>query len=820
MTSHCVSCNCSEFIPHSFKPQQCGQCFHSINKHQSSNDCKHTSVKQSSPPPIPSTSNIKPDISNIQSAHTNGGAVHQSDTLYNTNHDKQKYIVLYDYDKQDPRQLTIRENDILQYVPYNNNDSPDGWIYVQNMNTNEIGWVAELFIDQYSSNNNNNKTMIDNAMDSSNNKATTGLLNDATNNQQFNDKRSNSNTIQIDDGKHDNNTTVLPVVEQVVTTPVVQTTTELPTTTYQVPIMTASPSDSTDPTNNTLSNITIESPVTQQSVDQINTTPSVPTTTNEVEPVQRDSNELQPSSTNQRQVKTLYPFTGTLDSQLSFQPNEIYTVIDSPYPGWLSVLEHNNKIIPSNYITEYNATVEQEKQHAEQLLHSKIQSIRSSIIHNQSINDIRCVIVLYDYTAQYNEQLSVKRNDVLYIIDDTVNKHPGWLYAIKQYDSNQIGLVPENYVNDHIEPVNSTPNIQSNTNANTNVLPSTIPAGDKFGTSHTTTPTSIVSSSRSISRDEFDDMSIASFATAPAQQQPPPPHTANTQSNNNTPTKQSTDTSANHTTSNNNSTYSISSATTPTNKPSPPSTDSAPPGKPLKHMRALYKFDATDDEQLSFNVGDILIILEQTDDGWWYARHSSNNKIGYVPEPYLQLYTPPSSTTPIHSRQNSLLYYVTQSPPNNKQQQSPSTNNILNQPSITAQQPSTPPTRNIQPVEPYQAIVIRSYQSQYPDECNLELGTLIKINGLDTNTQMVRIRDIINDTTGLVPLKHTARVLYKLRTLTDCKPNMVDITQKQYLSYIRGDRIYQIGTKTNELGIGFLNGRIGLFHMNAVQTIT
>lgn len=36
--------------------------------------------------------------------------------------------------------------------------------------------------------------------------------------------------------------------------------------------------------------------------------------------------------------------------------------------------------------------------------------------------------------------------------------------------------------------------------------------------------------------------------------------------------------------------------------------------------RALYDFDATEDNELSFKVGDVLTILNQDESGWWEAQ--------------------------------------------------------------------------------------------------------------------------------------------------------------------------------------------------------
>jgi len=42
--------------------------------------------------------------------------------------------------------------------------------------------------------------------------------------------------------------------------------------------------------------------------------------------------------------------------------------------------------------------------------------------------------------------------------------------------------------------------------------------------------------------------------------------------------------------------------------------------KNLKVMRAIYDYKANDDDELSFNAGDILYVLDSTDPDWWKAR--------------------------------------------------------------------------------------------------------------------------------------------------------------------------------------------------------
>ncbi len=62
---------------------------------------------------------------------------------------------------------------------------------------------------------------------------------------------------------------------------------------------------------------------------------------------------------------------------------------------------------------------------------------------------LRVCQALYDYEANTEEELSIKENDILYVLEDD---DPEWWKAkLKTVDPNelQVGLIPSNYV----EPV-------------------------------------------------------------------------------------------------------------------------------------------------------------------------------------------------------------------------------------------------------------------------------------------------------------------------------------------------------------------------------
>lgn len=50
---------------------------------------------------------------------------------------------------------------------------------------------------------------------------------------------------------------------------------------------------------------------------------------------------------------------------------------------------------------------------------------------------------------------------------------------------------------------------------------------------------------------------------------------------------------------------------------------------------ALYDYDARTDEDLSFKKGEHLIILNDTQGDWWFARSKATKQEGYIPSNYV-----------------------------------------------------------------------------------------------------------------------------------------------------------------------------------------
>lgn len=61
-------------------------------------------------------------------------------------------------------------------------------------------------------------------------------------------------------------------------------------------------------------------------------------------------------------------------------------------------------------------------------------------------------------------------------------------------------------------------------------------------------------------------------------------------------------------------------------------------------MRALFDFPGNDDEDLPFRKGDVLRVLEKTEEQWWSAQNADGRK-GLIPVPYVEKYRPASPTS-------------------------------------------------------------------------------------------------------------------------------------------------------------------------------
>jgi len=71
-----------------------------------------------------------------------------------------------------------------------------------------------------------------------------------------------------------------------------------------------------------------------------------------------------------------------------------------------------------------------------------------------------------------------------------------------------------------------------------------------------------------------------------------------------------------------------------------------PKPRNVKIMRAVYDYTAEEEDELSFVVGDILYILDQSEEDWWKAR--CKGKEGLIPSNLVESASADGSTSPLH----------------------------------------------------------------------------------------------------------------------------------------------------------------------------
>jgi SH3 domain len=65
-----------------------------------------------------------------------------------------------------------------------------------------------------------------------------------------------------------------------------------------------------------------------------------------------------------------------------------------------------------------------------------------------------------------------------------------------------------------------------------------------------------------------------------------------------------------------------------------------PPTLPSDLYQATYEFvaDNSDDKLLSFEENELFQVLEKPGGGWFYAKSMKTNRLGFIPEDYVEKY--------------------------------------------------------------------------------------------------------------------------------------------------------------------------------------
>lgn len=57
---------------------------------------------------------------------------------------------------------------------------------------------------------------------------------------------------------------------------------------------------------------------------------------------------------------------------------------------------------------------------------------------------------------------------------------------------------------------------------------------------------------------------------------------------------------------------------------------------PQKRYRAVYDYTAADDDEVSFMDGDVIVDVQQIDEGWMYGRVERTGQQGMLPANYVE----------------------------------------------------------------------------------------------------------------------------------------------------------------------------------------
>ncbi|KAI1374896.1 SH3-domain-containing protein [Hypoxylon crocopeplum] len=80
------------------------------------------------------------------------------------------------------------------------------------------------------------------------------------------------------------------------------------------------------------------------------------------------------------------------------------------------------------------------------------------------------------------------------------------------------------------------------------------------------------------------------------------------------------------------------STTGPPSLPARTGPPAPPPTKPVvAHVKALYKYQAADDRDLSFERDDKIAVYEYMNDDWWMGRNNRTNAEGIFPKNYVEI---------------------------------------------------------------------------------------------------------------------------------------------------------------------------------------
>ncbi|ORX38107.1 hypothetical protein BCR36DRAFT_340225 [Piromyces finnis] len=129
-----------------------------------------------------------------------------------------------------------------------------------------------------------------------------------------------------------------------------------------------------------------------------------------------------------------YDYTKQINDEVDLHAGEEVTIIEPDKgDGWIKVsCSSGTGLVPANYLVPSNSSDKKEGNY----------TTSNNDYSSPFMEVIKQAKVIYDYTGQMDEELTVTHNDIVTFIE---NSEPGWI-KVKNETNGRIGLIPESYV--------------------------------------------------------------------------------------------------------------------------------------------------------------------------------------------------------------------------------------------------------------------------------------------------------------------------------------------------------------------------------------
>lgn len=153
---------------------------------------------------------------------------------------------------------------------------------------------------------------------------------------------------------------------------------------------------------------------------------------------QNENNPFSSSSDLNINLKTMvaiYDYTKQIEDEVDLHAGEEVTIIEQDKgDGWVKVsCSSGTGLVPANYLEPSSNTTSN---------NYTTTTSNNNIFSSPFVDNLKQAKVIYDYTGQMDEELTVNQDDIVTFIE---NSEPGWI-KVKNESTGKIGLIPESYV--------------------------------------------------------------------------------------------------------------------------------------------------------------------------------------------------------------------------------------------------------------------------------------------------------------------------------------------------------------------------------------